>query len=49
MNCPYCKTEIELNGDNATATYWMDNEGIFHWECFECEHEWLGNKNGELK
>jgi len=47
MNCKKCKEEIELNGDNATATYWMDDEGKFHWECFECGHHWIGDKDGK--
>jgi len=46
INCPKCKTEIELNGNYATGTYWMDDKGKFHWECFECNHKWIGDSTG---
>ena len=47
--CPKCKMEIVLNGINPTGTYWMDEKGKFHWECFECNYLWIGNFKGEKK
>jgi len=49
IKCPKCNTEVELNGINPTATYWVDNDGNFHWECFECSFEWLGDSLGRMK
>jgi transposase-like protein len=46
IRCPRCKTKMELNGINPTGTYWMDNKGKFHWECFECDYEWIGGAKG---
>lgn len=35
MNCPECKT------DEENLDWWIDMSGLWHWRCFECEHEWI--------
>ena len=32
--CPNCGAIEEY------LDWWIDSKGIWHWNCFECEHEW---------
>jgi hypothetical protein len=44
--CPNCKCIDTFPNDKAKLDYWVDNNNIFHWNCFECEYEWLGDYHG---
>ena len=46
-NCGASADTEERLGEEAMLDYWMDNDGKFHWTCFECGEEWLGNFKGE--
>ena len=39
----------DWGGENAKLDYWVDDKQVFHWECFECNHEWLGDYKGKEK
>ena len=32
--CPNCKAE------EKDLDYWIDNDGNWNWNCFDCGHEW---------
>jgi Zn ribbon nucleic-acid-binding protein len=34
MICPKC------NAPEDQLDFWIDNDGYWHWNCFECEHTW---------
>jgi len=34
-HCPNCGAMGEEYLD-----WWIDSQGVWHWNCFECKHEW---------
>lgn len=47
VTCPECGEIGTFPSDDAKLDYWVYGDGIFRWECFECNHEWEGNFKGE--
>lgn len=52
ITCPNCGITAMIGKDaegdeNAMIDYYVDNKGVFNWECFECNHQWKGNYKGE--
>ena len=47
MKCPKCGTEAtdeDFNNNEAELDFYVDDEGSYHWECFECNYEWIERK-----
>jgi hypothetical protein len=39
--CPKCGSVGGEDAHGIIHSWWMDSDGIFHWTCWDCEHEWL--------
>lgn len=43
MKCPNCGTvanDKDFDNNDARIAFWVNNEGYFVCECFECNCEW---------
>lgn len=50
VTCPECGTLVDTKkdlGEGDMLDFWIDNDGIFHWTCMECDKEWLGDFEGK--
>ena len=50
--CPNCEVFNDTEGafgEGEPLDYWMDNDGVFHWTCMECDHSWEGDCNGKRR
>jgi hypothetical protein len=47
MQCPQCgttATDEDFDKGTANLDYWIDSDGKFHCECFECGNKWVVEK-----
>lgn len=44
VKCPSCgveSTNEDFKNNKEKCSFWQDNEGHGHFECFECGKEWV--------
>jgi hypothetical protein len=49
ITCPDCGEFNDTDGkfgEEEKLDYWMGDDGVFHWTCLECGHEWDGDHEG---
>jgi C4-type Zn-finger protein len=46
VKCPKCGQEAKFPSADAMLDYTV-NDGIFYWECFECNYKWKGDYLGK--
>ena len=47
--CPECEAEDKDNDEDYSHDFWIDNDDIWHFECFNCNHEWLAKAERKVK
>jgi len=46
--CPKCGApDIEEEEGEYKHSWWIDMDGVWHFECFDCNHEWKARLRGK--
>lgn len=48
VKCPKCgieSTDDDFNNGKEHCSFWQDNKGNGHFECWECEKKWVEKVN----
>lgn len=52
MKCPKCgfeATNKDFDNNTSILDYWIDIDGNWNWECFNCNHKWIIKKEVDKK